>query len=189
MTINKQLLILITSGTGYVGSILIRKLLLDNFRIAYIDKLNFTGDFLVGVWGRPGFEFRRIDITNFADVDKIIEASEFSAIIYLVSLVGDLACKLEPELAVKTNKGASIYLLNKAVERKIERFIFASTCSNYEKMDSSEEYVDETSQLSPVSLYAELKMEVENYLLHEIDKREGFYPAVLRFAAVFSVSI
>jgi nucleoside-diphosphate-sugar epimerase len=111
-------------------------------------------------------------------VDEIIDAHAYFAIVHLAAIVGDPACKLEPELATKTNRDASIHLLEKAIDLKIPRFIFASTCSNYGKMENTEGYVDENSPLSPVSLYAELKVEFENLLLNKIEKKEYFCPRV-----------
>jgi len=55
-------------------------------------------------------------------------------------------------------------------------------------MADANSYVDEKSPLSPVSLYAELKVKFENYLLHEVEKGESFCPASLRFSTVYGLS-
>ena len=55
-------------------------------------------------------------------------------------------------------------------------------------MNNSEDYVNEDSSLSPVSLYAELKVKVEDYILNEIDKSEQFSPTCLRFSTVYGLS-
>ena len=70
----------------------------------------------------------------------------------------------------------------------MSRFIFASTCSNYGKMDDPEAYVDENSKLAPVSLYAELKIKFEKYMLSEMKKIDGFSPTSLRFSTVYGLS-
>jgi nucleoside-diphosphate-sugar epimerase len=49
-------------------------------------------------------------------------------------------------------------------------------------------YVTETSPLAPVSLYAELKVKFEQYMLHEMTRQPGFVPTSLRFATVYGIS-
>ena len=75
-----------------------------------------------------------------------------------------------------------------AIKNRVQRFIFASTCSNYGKMNNSNGYVDETSPLNPVSLYAELKIKFETAILNGLGKKNGFSPTCLRFATVYGVS-
>ena len=67
-----------------------------------------------------------------------------------------------------------------------ERFVFASTCSNYGKVPG-DGFVNEESTLSPVSIYAELKVMFERYLL-ESKTRKDFIPTALRFATVYGLS-
>ena len=55
-------------------------------------------------------------------------------------------------------------------------------------MDDPEAYVDENSTLAPVSLYAELKVKFENYMLNEIERSDEFSPTSLRFSTVYGFS-
>ena len=179
--------ILVTGGAGYVGSIVIRQLLKQGYKVVCVDNLRFGGLSLVDVWDNIDFEFKRIDITNFKFLDYIFDLHDFFAVVHLAAIVGDPACKLEPELAIKTNKDASIHLLEKVMQSNTRRFVFASTCSNYGKMDS-DGYVDETSPLKPVSLYAELKVGFEKKILYGPKRETDFCPTVLRFATVYGIS-
>lgn len=180
--------VMVTGGAGYVGSVVVRGLLQEGYKVICIDNLRFGGKALISMWGNPNFSFIKADITNYNQVDQIIEGSKCFAIVHLAAIVGDPACKLEPELARRTNLDAAIHLLEKAIDSCISRFIFASTCSNYGKVKDSGSYLDEKSPLAPVSLYAELKVEFENILLNRIERREEFSPTALRFATVFGVS-
>ncbi|RKX26083.1 MAG: hypothetical protein DRP47_08730 [Candidatus Zixiibacteriota bacterium] len=76
--------------------------------------------------------------------------------------------------------------MGKALESGVKRFIFASTCSNYGRMPDPNGFVDEQSELRPVSLYAELKVGFEKTLL-ELEY-PGFTPVVLRFATAYGLS-
>lgn len=181
--------IIVTGGAGYVGSILVRRLLESQYKVVCIDNLRFGGSALLDIWDHPQFTFYKVDITDHAKVDQIIdEHPNCYGIVHLAAIVGDPACKLEPELARKTNLDASIHLLEKARKANIQRFVFASTCSNYGKMAEAGGYVDEDSPLAPVSLYAELKVEVENAILNANEKTDTFCPTCLRFATVYGIS-
>jgi len=106
---------------------------------------------------------------------------------HLAAIVGDPACRAQPELARSTNLDGSRLLLEAARRAGVPRFVFASTCSNYGKMPDPEQYVDETSPLAPVSLYAETKVAFERELI-ECSRADGLVGTALRFATVYGVS-
>ena len=119
---------------------------------------------------------------------KFYKKNKFDAVVHLAAIVGDPACKINSNLAIETNwESGGKWLLDRCKELGIMKFIFASTCSNYGKMDDQDAYVDEKSVLAPVSLYAELKVKFENYMLNEMSKVEGFVPT-LRFSTVYGLS-
>jgi len=132
--------------------------------------------------------FYNCDITESDRLDSILEKEKYDAVVHLAAIVGDPACKRKPELAIKTNWESSKRLLDRCMELGIPRFAFASTCSNYGKMADSDSYVNEKSPLSPVSLYAEMKVRFENYLLHEVGENRNFCPTSLRFSTVYGLS-
>lgn len=180
--------ILVTGGAGYVGSGLLRKLLEEGYFVTCIDNLMFGGESLLDVWHNNNFNFINCDINNTEKLDKIFSKKKFDGVIHLAAIVGDPACKLYPDLAIKTNWETSKWLIDRSKSSGVSKFIFASTCSNYGKMDDPNAYVDENSNLAPVSLYAELKVKFEKYLLHEIKKNEDFSPTSLRFSTVYGLS-
>jgi len=180
--------ILVTGGAGYVGSILVRDLLDKGNEVVCIDSLKFGGESLIDVWGHPRLFFHRCDVRDFGAVDKVIDGAKIDAVIHLAAIVGDPACKQNPEEATKTNWDGAVHLLEKSAAARIRRFVFASTCSNYGKMSDPEGVVNEQSPLSPVSLYAELKVKFENLMLTGIPKAREFSPTALRFATVYGLS-
>ena len=180
--------ILVTGGAGYVGSSLLRELLKENYNVTCVDNLMFGGESLLDIWHDKNFNFIKCDINDWNAFSNVLEINKFDAVIHLAAVVGDPACKLNSELATQTNWESTKWLLDKSIEIGIKKFIFASTCSNYGKMDDPESYVYEESNLVPVSLYAELKVKFENYMLTEIKKYESFYPTSLRFSTVYGIS-
>ena len=180
--------ILVTGGAGYVGSGLLSELLLKGYSVTCVDNLMFGGDSLLGIWHNKNFTFYNCDINDNEKLDKILLENNFDAIIHLAAIVGDPACKLYSNLAIKTNWDTSKWLIDRCKELGVSKFIFASTCSNYGKMDDPKDYVDENSRLAPVSLYAELKVKFEKYMLSEMNKDTKFSPTSLRFSTVYGIS-
>ncbi|MBL79377.1 MAG: epimerase [Nitrosomonadaceae bacterium] len=180
--------ILVTGGAGYVGSGLVRDLLHNDYKVICVDTLSFGGESLLGIWGHKNFLFYCCDINDYSRLDKIMEAHKFDAVIHLAAIVGDPACEMQPDLALEVNWISTKRLLDRSIELGISRFIFSSTCSNYGKMENPKAYVTEKSPLNPVSLYAELKVRFENYILHEIKKTSEFCPVALRFSTVYGIS-
>jgi nucleoside-diphosphate-sugar epimerase len=108
------------------------------------------------------------------------------AVVHLAAIVGDPACARQPELAQAVNVDASKALAAEAAEQGVERFIMASTCSNYGRTADPTVPIDERGVLAPVSLYAEQKVAVEQHLL-SLDP-PPFTLTCLRFATVYGVA-
>ena len=177
--------VLVTGGAGYIGSVLVRQLLNKNFKVRVLDSLKFGGEALYDVMLHPDFEFIKGDIRNEKDIDKALEGID--AVAHLAAIVGDPACKKYSEEANETNWTASVNFFEKAEKAGVKRFVFASTCSNYGKMANANDFVTETSELRPVSLYAELKVKFEKYLLEE-RKDSNISSTSLRFSTVYGFS-
>lgn len=177
--------VLVTGGAGYIGSVLVRQLLQQDYQVRVLDSLKFGGDALYDVMLHPGFEFMKGDIRNPADVRKALEGID--AVAHLAAIVGDPACKKFSEEANETNWAGSVALFEAAELAGVKRFVFASTCSNYGKMPDPNSFVTETSALNPVSLYAELKVKFEKYLLEE-RKDSRICSTALRFSTVYGFS-
>jgi nucleoside-diphosphate-sugar epimerase len=180
--------VLVTGGAGYVGSGLLRELLSQGYSVTCVDNLMFGGESLLDIWHNDNFTFIKCDINDWDKFKGVFTTNTFDAVIHLAAIVGDPACKLHENLAKKTNWESTKWLLDKCIEVNIPKFVFASTCSNYGKMDDPESYVDEDSKLAPVSLYAELKVMFEKYMLNEIPKVDSFSPTSLRFSTVYGLS-
>ncbi len=111
----------------------------------------------------PALNFVRDDIRDRAKVQSAL--SGIDAVVHLAAVVGDPACSRQPDLARAVNLDAALALIEESQRAGVSRFLFASTCSNYGKMQDADKYVDEETELRPVSLYAETKVAVEKALL------------------------
>ena len=177
--------ILVTGGAGYIGSVLVRQLLAKGYFVRVIDSLKWGGESLFDVMTHNNFELYKGDLRNINDIKKATE--NIDSVVHLAAIVGDPACSKYSNEANETNWTASVNLFKECEKKQIKRFIFASTCSNYGKMSDSNGYVNETSLLNPVSLYAELKVKFENFLLNE-NKNSSVVSTALRFSTVYGFS-
>ena len=177
--------ILVTGAAGYIGSVLTRQLLNKGYKVRGLDILNFGGESLIGVYNNPNFEFINGDVRKKEDLEKSIDGID--AVVHLAAIVGDPACSKQPEIAEETNWIASKMFFDMCNNSSnIKQFIFASTCSNYGKMEG-DDFLNEESPLNPVSLYAKLKVKVEKYIFQS-KTRNDFIPTVLRFSTVYGLS-
>lgn len=173
--------VLIIGGAGYVGSVLVRKLLDRGYVVRVLDALMYGDEGIKDVLGRPGFDVVEADLRS---LDSIMAASRHAdAIVHLGGLVGDPACALDEKLTLEINLESTRMLTKAARELGVQRFVFASSCSVY---GASEEVAAEDSALEPVSLYARTKVESEQILLENHDN--GFIPVALRFGSFYGLS-
>jgi nucleoside-diphosphate-sugar epimerase len=174
--------VLVTGGAGYVGSVVVDELLERGFRVRALDALlHGSVPSLLQSWGNPRFEFVKGDVRDAETRTRALEG--VSAVVHLAAIVGDPACARQPEVAREVNLEGTRSLLTDAEHAGVERFLFASTCSNYGRMDNGD-LADETVELKPVSLYAETKVEAEG----EVLGRQQLAPTCLRFATVYGTS-
>ena len=120
--------ILITGGLGFVGSVITEHLLHKGFKVSVIDKLLFGNSHLK--YFKKIFNLK-IDILDYAKVEKYFKNNNFDIVFHLAAIVGDPASKVNLDLTKKTNLDASIRLFNISKKYKVNKFIFFSTCSNY----------------------------------------------------------
>ena len=178
--------VLVTGGAGYIGSVLVRLLLEKGYHVRVIDNLMFGGEPIIDLLTHPNFSFVKGDIRDKDAVKKAVQGIDYVA--HLAAIVGDPACAKHPELAKSTNIDGGKLLYDMANEAGVKKFVFASTCSNYGKMKDPESYVNENSELAPVSLYAETKVAFETYLLQQ-NRTNTCKPTCLRFSTVYGLSL
>jgi nucleoside-diphosphate-sugar epimerase len=181
---NREKIILVTGGAGYIGSILVNRLLDSGYKVIILDKLMFGVDPLKNFLKtqKPNLSVIVGDIQNEDDVIRAIEHAD--AVIHLAAIVGDPACAADTELAVNVNFNATVRLADMCKARKIRRFVFASTCSVYGV--GKQDVLTEESEVNPVSLYAETRLYGERGILSLADR--NFQPVLLRLGTIFGLS-
>ena len=173
--------VLVIGGGGYIGSALLPKLLNAGYRVRLLDLLLYSTEPIQEVLAHPNLEVIQAD---FRQVDMVVEAmQDVDMVIHLGAIVGDPACALDEELTIEVNLMATRMIAEVAKGSRINRFIFASTCSVY---GASDELLDEYSVLNPVSLYARSKIASEQVLKNLAGP--DFSPVILRFGTIYGLS-
>lgn len=176
--------VLVTGGAGYLGSVLVGRLLAYKHHVSVLDNFMYGGESLLSLFAHPNLDIFKGDIR---EIDDIVEASSgCDVVVHLAALVGDPACSANPQIAHDINVVGTQKVFEAAKYNKLRKVIFASTCSNYGKMDRSKvEYLTEDAELKPVSLYAKQKVMLENYLMGQYS---DLNPVILRFATLYGIS-
>jgi len=180
--------VLITGGAGYIGSLLTSELLRADFRVTVMDNLLFGGESLLGFLHHPNFHFAKIDVTEARAVKDGIKGDwpKPEAVVHLAAIVGFPACQaVGRQVAWRYNVEATQRVFEQASDLGSERFVFASTYSNY-GLSQNGRPVTEESPLTPQSLYAETKIAAEQYLLAQKDAAVA--PLLFRFATLYGIS-
>lgn len=176
--------VLVTGGAGYVGSMLVEELLARGREVRVLDALiHGSVPSLLAVWSHPSLEFVRGDVRDADARGRAL--ADVDAVVHLAAIVGDPACARDPDAARSVNLGATTALVREAEDAGVSRFLFASTCSNYGKIEG-DAMADEDWDLNPVSLYAETKVAAELDVLAK--SRNGLATTCLRLATVYGTS-
>jgi len=179
---NKLKNILVTGGAGYVGAVLVPKLLKKGYKVKVLDLYIYGKDVLDGVKGHPNLKQIKGDIRDKALLEKEILGTD--AVIHLACISNDPSYELDPELGKSINYDAFISLVDISKKYKVKRFIYASTSSVYGIKEV--ENVTEDLALEPLTDYSKYKALCEEYLLKQ--RSPGFAILILRPATVCGYS-
>ena len=153
--------VLVTGGAGYIGSWVTRQLLEAGFHVTVYDALLYGGKSLVGVLGHPRLRFIKGDVRDQQHLREAMHG--VTDVVHLAAIVGEAACNKAPEDARAINCTGTQQVVHAAREQGVRRLIFFSTCSSYGVQETTQVAHEET-QLNPVSLYAETKIDAERFL-------------------------
>jgi nucleoside-diphosphate-sugar epimerase len=173
--------VLVIGGAGFVGSVLIPKLLDRDYDVTVLDAFLYGNDAVVEHAGRRRITFVRGDIRSVESVTRA--ARHADAVVHLGGLVGDPSCALDEDLTLGINLRSTGMIAEVARGLGIERLVFASSCAVY---GASDGLLDETSDVAPVSTYARTKAESEQIIFDMAT--EEFAPTALRFGTFYGLS-
>jgi nucleoside-diphosphate-sugar epimerase len=180
--------VLITGGAGYIGSLLTGELLRLGMKVTVIDDLLFGGESLLSYLAHPDFHFVKANITEPRAIRSSLRTDwdKPDALIHLAAIVGFPACQaVGRQVAWRYNVEGTERVFEQAVALGVNRFLYASTYSNY-GLSANGQPVTEQTPLVPQSLYAETKIAAEHYLIGQSDT--SCAPLIFRLATLYGLS-
>jgi nucleoside-diphosphate-sugar epimerase len=174
--------VLITGGAGYVGSLLVPKLLDRGYHVKVLDLYIYGEQVLDAVKNNPNLEQMKGDIRDRVLLERALSGCD--AVIHLACISNDPSFELDPQLGKSINYDAFFDLVSVAKANGVRRFIYASSSSVYGV--KGEENVTEDLPLQPLTDYSRYKALCEEVLLKE--REPGFVTLILRPATVCGYS-
>ena len=174
--------ILVTGGAGYVGAVLVPKLLDKGYQVRVLDLYIFGEHVLDTIKTHPNLEQIKGDIRDQKTLEKVIPGCD--AVIHLACISNDPSFELNPVLGKSVNYNAFTPLVEISYNRGVRRFIYASSSSVYGV--KKEENVTENMPLEPLTNYSKYKAICEGILQRY--QSSDFITVILRPATVCGYS-
>lgn len=172
-------LVAVTGGAGYVGAVLVPKLLRGGHQVRVLDLMTYGDDVLPR---HERLELLRGDIRDPAAVAELVRGA--TSFVHLAAISNDPSFELDPRLGRSINYESFEPMVRAAADAGVRRFVYASTSSVYGVSESPS--VTEEHPLNPLTDYSRYKALCEPLLLSFASSR--FEPIIIRSATVCGVS-
>lgn len=179
MTLQRN--VLVTGGAGYVGAVLVPKLLAAGHAVTVLDLYFFGREPLAAVRGNPKLREVVGDVRDPAAVAEALKGCD--TVIHLACISNDPSFELNPDLGRSINYDCFRPLVKAAKEAGVRRFVYASSSSVYGIKQGE---VVEDTPLNPLTDYSKYKALCERVL--EEERVPGFTTLTLRPATVCGYS-
>ncbi len=174
--------VLVTGGAGYVGAVLVPKLLKKGHKVKVLDLYIYGEEVFNAVKGHPNLEQIRGDIRDQQLLEKALKGCD--AVIHLACISNDPSFDLDAGLGKSINYDSFLPLVQISKKNRIKRFIYASSSSVYGIKETTE--VTEDLPLEPLTDYSKYKAMCEDVLLKEAT--DDFIVSIIRPATVCGYS-
>ena len=153
--------VLVTGGAGYVGSVLVPKLLAVGHRVKVLDLYIYGDEVLDRVKDNANLVQIRGDIRDRELLER--EVAGCDTVIHLACISNDPSFELDPELGKSINYDAFLDLVDISARAGVRNFIYASSSSVYGVKEEAE--VTEDLSLEPLTDYSKYKAMCEEALV------------------------
>jgi len=170
--------VLVTGGAGYIGSLLVPKLLQNNYRVKVLDLYIYGTNVLDSVKDNSNLEQIKADIRDKDVLEQVMPGTD--AVIHLACISNDPSYELNPKLGKSINFDAFEPLVDISKKNNVKRFIYASSSSVYGIKQQTN--VTEDLPLEPLTDYSKFKAKCEDILIKK--SSNTFIPTIIRPSTV-----
>ena len=178
--------ILVTGGTGYIGSHTTVELMQQGYDVTIVDNLsNSSIDVLDGIEAIVGRrpEFANVDCGNFVDLDAVFK--QFPDIVGVIHFAASKAVGEsveKPLLYYRNNVGSLCTLLEVMRLHQVSNLVFSSSCTVYGQPDAAHLPVDETAPIQKaLSPYGNTKQINDEIICDEAHADKTLHATILRY--------
>lgn len=169
--------VLVTGGAGFVGSMLVRRLVEAGARVTVLDDL-FTGSAEVLPTAA------QLVVGTVEDASLVRELVGQASVVFHLAARNIIASTRDPQSDFATNIGGTLNVLMAARECSLDRVVYTGSTSIYGNPRSIP--INEEDGIQPLSPYAVSKLGGENYALAFYESY-GTPVSVVRYSNVFGV--
>lgn len=176
--------ILVTGGTGYIGSHTVVELIKAGHEVAIIDNLfNSKIEVLDKITTLTGIkpEFHKIDILDLKGMRELFQSHDFEAVIHFAGLKAVAESIEKPLEYYETNVQGTVNLLKCMAGFKVNKIIFSSSATVYGAKNSGKLSEDLTTGVAITNPYGETKHVIEKILEAEAVARPEMSVVILRY--------
>ena len=178
--------ILVTGGTGYIGSHTVVELMQQGYDVTIVDNLsNSNVDVLDGISAIVGRrpEFANIDCNDYVNLEAVFKQyNDIVGVIHFAAskAVGESVEK--PLMYYRNNIGSLITLLEVMRRYHVCNIVFSSSCTVYGQPDKDHLPVDETAPIQKaLSPYGNTKQINEDIIYDEAHADSSLHATILRY--------
>ncbi|MDH5711277.1 MAG: UDP-glucose 4-epimerase GalE [Gammaproteobacteria bacterium] len=165
--------ILVVGGAGYIGSHMVKQLVLSNHDVIALDNLSCGyedavkyGELVIG------------DLGNKETLDQLFNAHQFDAVMHFAAFIEVGESVLNPAKYYQNNVANTQVLLDAMIKHDVRNFIFSSTAAIFGEPEYTP--IDEKHSKQPINPYGRTKLMVEQ-ILEDYDNAYGLKSTCLRY--------
>lgn len=174
--------IFVTGGAGFIGRHVIKSLLERNCNVTIFDNFSNSSKKMISSLLKDGVQLVKGNITVPDEISNAISGHDM--IIHLAAKIGVEHSIKFPEQTLMTNVNGTVNVLNACVKHDVKNIIAASSAAVYGESDNPNLPLSENQKTSPLSLYAESKLKMEQFI-KSFSYKHNFNTIMLRIFNVY----
>lgn len=166
--------VLVTGGAGYIGSVIVKKLVSEGHKVVVLDDLSKGHSEAV----HPKAILVKVNLNDLKELDKVFKKYKFDAVIHMAAFSEAGESVQNPRKYFLNNVVNGINLLNVMLDNGCKRIVFSSSAGVYGSPKTVP--IVEDNETKPVNPYGESKLMFEK-ILEGYKKAYGLKYTILRY--------